>query len=420
MELWTFIPTFGSLSHRVRHATGLTLEDFMIAMRSKPVQRWVVAVSHTRCNLRCAHCFMGEPHHEAKRVALSDVSGLLEWACNHGYKSFLYPKEPLLFQPFFDLIRRFPQSFIETNAVLLARKAASIKQLKKHGITTVMSSLHGLEHEHCLLTNAGTSTYRDTLKAFRTIKDHGMGLVVNTALYQRNLHCLPDVATLLAETGVDKWYISRVFPVGRASKWPMSEFIYGDEAGRIVEAYVRLAEEFADRLTISLDVPFGPNYYSVSTLRYLAGQGDDTAYGTYWCPTTTSGFLSVSTETQRIFPCFYLHDFEELLLGTVEKARPTLVGHNPFGAHELHTQLRGKCASGSCHYHDICLGGCRAVAYSFAKKMGVPHANKAEMDFCVSRYLDNNLHLLTKLDKALQVKRASQLAGSVSLPSMPR
>jgi radical SAM protein with 4Fe4S-binding SPASM domain len=120
-------------------------------------------------------------------------------------------------------------------------------------------------------------------------------------------------------------------------------------------------------------------------LRYLSGQENRWPWSRYVCPAVSGDSATISLESGNVYPCLFFETFPDTQIGHQED----LVLKHQFSEVSLQENLQGQCKD--CFYKPFCLGGCRAVAYSFAKFFGTKNPLFAGQDYCLTRQLDKEL-----------------------------
>jgi len=375
----------------MQQATGMSRQAFQAAMAAKRTRTLVEAHIHHRCNQACKHCFMieQEARDNSRPVTFEQIQTVFENLNQAKYDPYPFPKESSLQPSLYPLYRRFGQTNIHTNAALLSRRPELLEQMWQNGLRSITSSLHGTLRAHCELTQVSEQWYRYTVEGLRAIKARRFRLEVITALYQGNKHELSDLAKLLCELGVDRWCILRILPTGMARQWPLEKFLFGEQCLDVVYQFAELRAKYRpDQLSIEFHISFGPNFYSRGHLRYLAGLRAEWPETKFACPALTRDYLALSMESRKIYPCFHMQSFPETAIGRLQEGNIVLEEDHWWNEESLRHGLQGSCAKDSCEYHDFCLGGCRAAAYSFGAKLGLKDPFLAPIDFCLTKILD--------------------------------
>ena len=200
-------------------AEGL-LEEGQASPRSlpepapQPSLRYLELLVTDRCNLRCAHCYLGEPR--GADLPFGEAVGLLDQFDRlGGLRLLLSGGEPLLHPDFWRLNELLPRfgfrSVLLTNGTLLDRAAARRLQVQE-----VQVSLDGLEPSHDALRGAGT--FRAALAAVEHLREVGVTVSVATMAHRGNRTDFPELARLLDHLGVAEWNVDAPATAGRAGR----------------------------------------------------------------------------------------------------------------------------------------------------------------------------------------------------------
>ena len=128
--------------------------------------------------------------------------------------------EPLLRTDLAETGRRLrEQGFrwsLVTNGFLL--DAGRLNELLNAGLGAITISLDGPEPEHNWLRNHPAS-YGRAMEAIRLVASHPrLNADVVTCVNRKNIHLLPEIRSILAGTGIRKWRLFTITPIGRAAE----------------------------------------------------------------------------------------------------------------------------------------------------------------------------------------------------------
>jgi radical SAM enzyme (rSAM/lipoprotein system) len=127
--------------------------------------------------------------------------------------------EPLLRSDLADVgLKLRAQGFrwsLVTNGYNLA--TGRLNELVNAGLGAVTVSLDGPQAQHNWLRN-NPDSYRRAIEAIRMVaKNHRLNADVVTCVNQRNINLLPEIQEILADTGMRKWRLFTITPIGRAA-----------------------------------------------------------------------------------------------------------------------------------------------------------------------------------------------------------
>lgn len=177
-----------------------------------------------RCNLNCIHC--GSDCHKESHVpdmVLDDflnVTNQIKKYCNPNKTTvILTGGEPLLRKDLEEcgkaLNRQGYPWGIVSNGLLL--DATRVKKLINSGLSSVTISLDGLKEDHNWFRGHRNS-FDNALNAISILSAYQdkIAFDVVSCINQQNIKDLEDIKELLIKTGVKRWRIFTVFPIGRA------------------------------------------------------------------------------------------------------------------------------------------------------------------------------------------------------------
>jgi len=372
----------GTFEERIYKATGLNVNEFQTKLNFKPSKKIVQVSIHNKCFQNCIHCFQIESP-PSEKVNLENLSRHLDMFDSKIYRKYPFPREPLLLEKILPLYKRYDCNEISTSAYLISDKPSIIQNLKKSGIETVFVSLHGNKDQHLTLTNATSGNYEKLIDSIKRLVDSSISVEIITTLSKSNLEAIDYLPEQLINIGVFKWWIQRIIPCGKVKKWRIKDLIYGDECQEVMLKYSDLRSKYSSRqLNIGLDQTWGPNFYSEKMLRFLSGQDERWPWSRSICPAANGDSIVVSNESGKYYPCLFFETFQDAQIKYINGK----IDNTFFDAASLNNNLDGICKN--CLYKSFCLGGCRAIAFSFANLRGKKNPIFAGQDYCLSHALD--------------------------------
>ncbi len=279
----------------------------------QPSLRYIEWLVTYRCNLSCAHCYLGDSGAEDFPPELIDPL-LAEFSKIQGLRIMVSGGEPTLYKHFNEIndsLRRYP-----VRAVLLTNGST----LDKHKVDSlnfdeVQISLDGMELGHEVIRGKGT--FQKAINAMRLVRDAGMDLSVATMVHRYNLDEWDAMKELIESIGAREWNIDYPCVKGRWDGHP--------------ELQVRM-KEAAERMKYS----FGGSYHGSS-----AG----------W---TCGRHLAAVLPSGDVCKCGL---FPEVILGSVR------TGLLKAWLRMEHIRI-SETDCRSCQFKDVCGGGCRFRAGS--------------------------------------------------------
>lgn len=177
----------------------------LVPVRMSPIPslRYLELQVTNRCNLRCTHCYIGDPEKmDMKPDILMKV--LKEFQRMQGLRLLITGGEPLLYSSFDDLNRALPdfefRKVLFTNGLLLNRE-----RLMRLNVDEIQVSIDGIEESHDLIRGEGT--YKSSLTALETAKGSGFDVSVSTMIHSGNLEDFDEMESLFRSLGVRDWTV---------------------------------------------------------------------------------------------------------------------------------------------------------------------------------------------------------------------
>lgn len=176
---------------------------FTIEAAPAPSLRYLEFQITSRCNLKCLHCYLGEP--AAVDLPKEKIMQVLEeFQTMQGLRLLISGGEPLL-HPYFWTINAVLQNFgfrsiLLTNGTLINQDIA--KKLKVHEIQV---SLDGIGSSHDLIR--GKDSYTKSISAINLLRELGKDVSVATMVHAKNLEDFPRLASLIKSLGIKEWNV---------------------------------------------------------------------------------------------------------------------------------------------------------------------------------------------------------------------
>ena len=194
-----------------------------------------------RCNLNCLHCgsdcqAKSDIHDMPAEDFLKVTDSISKYIDPLSVTVVLTGGEPLLRKDLneigFALRKQGFRWSLVTNGYLLDQ--ARLNELVNAGLGAITISLDGPPAEHNWLRN-NPSSYHLAIEAIRQVARYGrLNSDVVTCVYKRNIDLLAETRELLAETGIRKWRLFTVTPIGRAANIPELK-LSGSELIKLME-----------------------------------------------------------------------------------------------------------------------------------------------------------------------------------------
>jgi radical SAM protein with 4Fe4S-binding SPASM domain len=285
---------------------------------SEPSLRYLELQITDSCNLRCKHCYIGDPsRNELSPHAVGAV--LKEFEEMQGLRVLITGGEPLLHGKFDEINELLPDFFLRkvlfTNGILLTKdRLGALK------VDEIQVSIDGLEHAHDGIRGPGT--FKRSLESVKHALDAGFDVSISTMVHRENLADFDRMERLFKNMGIKDWTVDVPCLTGRL-KDNSSLQVTAEEGGRY------------------LGYGYGGGLHS-------SGQG-------YGCGLHLMAVMADG----KVAKCAYYHD---AAVGMVEE------GLKAVWRRLQPVQLSGlKC---NCEYLEVCRGGCRYRAELLEGKGG--------------------------------------------------
>jgi radical SAM protein with 4Fe4S-binding SPASM domain len=248
-----------------------------------PSLRYLLIHLTSECNLRCRHCYLGEP--EKQSLALNTVEKLIDdMQESQGLTVLLSGGEALRYNDFWRLNEKIPEYdmtfYLLTNGTLMTEEYA-----KKLNINNVQVSLDGLEKGHDFMRGSGH--FKESLFGVQNLIKAGKRVSIATMVHKNNLDEFEEMEKLLMDYGVEKWIITSPCNTGR---WENNSE-YGVDvktAAPIIRRYSRNVEGPHKSTTIyacgthMIAVMPDGTYSSCPVLRDSLGKANETSLADAW------------------------------------------------------------------------------------------------------------------------------------------
>jgi Fe-coproporphyrin III synthase len=318
-----------------------------------------------RCNLTCAHCWIGSSPWAAASADLSTerAFAVIEQMAAlkartvilSGGEPFLRPDATVLIDA---LVRAGVNVAIETNGTLIRpRVVEAIQPHYARGMLSLVVSVDGGSAEsHERLRGPGT--FNRALRGIELLKEAGVGFGVQTVLNRANLVSLAELFALAKGWAphLNHLRFAVLNPVGRGENLCTTEGLTHEE---LTHALKMIVGE-ADHLTTQVDIKVAPGAIPPALLMRISKHP---RLGlTFGCNFPVLGVLPDGSITL----CALSRAEDELTFGNVSSHRLEDV----WSAGELQEirrryqsgeSLAGVC--GDCVWRTRCKGGCRVWAY---------------------------------------------------------
>lgn len=181
-----------------------------------PSLRYLELQITRRCNLRCRHCYVGDPG--TTELSVADLKTILdEFQEMQGLRLLITGGEPILHRQFGAFNELLPdyafRKVLFTNGQVLDGDV-----LRRLQVDEIQVSIDGMQHGHDLIRGPGT--FRKAIDAAERIHRAGIPLSVATMVHSGNLNEFDDMNALFGSMGVRDWTVDIPSPAGILSEHP--------------------------------------------------------------------------------------------------------------------------------------------------------------------------------------------------------
>lgn len=212
-------------------------------------QKKAVLMVISRCNAKCAHCYINYDAERGPKDTLEKVITLQD----QGYKVVIAGSETLLEPEYLKAYKRAGQTYLLTNGILLKQRPELYKMIQQHGITQLTFSIHfGLEGDLHSIPEWFVS------ERIKEAKQKGFKVQVTTVVVPENADSVIAMCEHSVEWGVDILQFNRCVPGGQGKDTGEHALSAEEIQGffdQITEARKRFSK---DQLEIRPHGSFGP------------------------------------------------------------------------------------------------------------------------------------------------------------------
>ncbi len=187
------------------------IRDLKVYPSPKPSLRYLELQITDRCNLRCRHCYVGEPHHQD--LSFEKIKKVFEeFEEIQGLRLLISGGEPILHPSFWEIneiLRHYEfRSILLSNGTLITKEVA--KRLKVH---EVQLSLDGMRYGHEMLRGKGT--FDKVVQAIDFLKEANIRVSIATMIHRENLNEFDELANLIKLKEIKEWNVDVPSIAGR-------------------------------------------------------------------------------------------------------------------------------------------------------------------------------------------------------------
>jgi radical SAM protein with 4Fe4S-binding SPASM domain len=193
--------------------SGPEFREVRIGRNETPSLRYLMVEITDRCNLSCAHCYLGETVGVDLPVEIMEPL-LQEFESMGGLRLVVTGGEPTL-HPDFDRINslaagRAFRTILVTNATLLDDRAASALAFQE-----IQVSLDGMRKGHDFIR--GNGSFSRTLSGIDLLRSAGKSVSIATMVHKKNLKELDSLESLVNKLEAVSWTLDVPCEAGRLS-----------------------------------------------------------------------------------------------------------------------------------------------------------------------------------------------------------
>ena len=188
--------------------------EYTIRQSPVPSLRYLELLITDQCNLRCRHCYIGEP--ARRELSLHEIRSVLdEFEEMQGLRVLISGGEPLMhseFERLNEYLRHYPlRTVLLTNGLLLTDK-----RLHNLSVDEIQVSIDGIGHSHEAIR--GRDTYKRTVDAMKRAIEKGFQVSVSTMVHPGNLEQFEEMERLFRSLGVKEWTVDVPCMSGRMTE----------------------------------------------------------------------------------------------------------------------------------------------------------------------------------------------------------
>lgn len=176
-----------------------------------PSLRYLELLITDRCNLRCRHCYLGEPG--GKEIPLGLLIGVLdEFNAMQGLRVLVSGGEPLVYGEFDalnDYLSDYPlRRVLFSNGLLIDERL-----LRRLNVDELQISIDGLREAHDAVR--GDGSFERAMSAVRSAIEYGFDVSVSTMIHSGNTSDFGRMEDLFRGLGVKSWMVDVPCSSGR-------------------------------------------------------------------------------------------------------------------------------------------------------------------------------------------------------------
>jgi radical SAM protein with 4Fe4S-binding SPASM domain len=314
-----------------------------------------------KCNHKCIFCYnvWKEDKDPVPEEAVDTDTALriIDNLADSGLFDIIFTGGEPLIHPDFEEIsahaaERHLTPKLSSNGSLITPSVAQM--LIDNNFSSIQVSVHASTPELQQFL-VGVDTYDRVLRGISAAADEGLHVNVNMTLTQHNLHDVFETAQKVKAVGASSFSITRFIRVGEGkSRWHSLE-VDAYQMKHVLSEMNRINSELKMQIQVLTPIP----YCSVQVPQSLRSNISRCDGGITWCVVTPSGKVRFCTNLDLIVGDLKEKSMKEIWM-TAE----------PFIQCRNLEYLPEACVG--CKYAPLCMGGCKAAAFSKHGKLKAP------------------------------------------------
>jgi radical SAM protein with 4Fe4S-binding SPASM domain len=259
------------------------------------------------------------------------------------------------------------------------------------GLEEVQISLFGTAAEQGLYNRNSAEEYERIKANIRLCVERGLRVRVNNVLPRDTMGSMELVGDECLRLGAARLRFIRLQPVGDAAReFPPGAYLtQSDLEAVVIPTFERLKQKYGPRLYLCFSVNFGPNFHGKTLAEArakLLRRSPMSPPSETFCPAIDGQYWAISTRSGNVHWCFHNISRPGERIGSVDRETGRVEIDRPVDLSRvtLGGRLRGIFAADACRYQEVCFGGCRSAAISFATGDDEEDRLYAGMDMCLT------------------------------------
>jgi radical SAM protein with 4Fe4S-binding SPASM domain len=351
--------------------------------------RNIDVISYRLCDQNCRQCSYVEAEidPEAPSSSNAEVDFIRLLRSNYSESVFfLYPRDIVTATSLLPIMQEIGQSETLTNGRRL--DVSLLEQMRTSGLKKIQITLFGTAVEQQIYNRNTMEEYKRIKANIRLCVERGFHVQVNNVLSRETMYSIEVLAVECVRLGVSQLRFIRLEPIGTAVKefTPEIYLTQSDLVEVVIPTFEHLKLKYGHSLYLCFAVNFGPNFYKKSLRNAQEKLLRRLPRSDTFCLAIDGQYWVISTQSGNVHWCFNNLNDPKTRIGKVDWKTGCVTIDQPvdLSRKTLRKKLRGICSAESCNYQDVCLGGCRKAAISFAQSDAPNNRLYAGMDMCLT------------------------------------